>query len=122
MGLNEDLVEAIALAHDLGHTPFGHAGQDVLNECMKEHSGFEHNLQSLRVVDELEERYLGFNGLNLTFEAREGCSNIVPSAMPKSWSNSNRKGGPPLLARTQLGLAKRGCAIWPTKLPTTRMT
>ncbi|MDE2077323.1 MAG: deoxyguanosinetriphosphate triphosphohydrolase [Burkholderiales bacterium] len=72
LGLNEDLVEAIALAHDLGHTPFGHAGQDVLNDCMKDHGGFEHNLQSLRVVDELEERYLGFNGLNLEFETREG--------------------------------------------------
>jgi dGTPase len=70
--LNEDLVEAIALAHDLGHTPFGHAGQDALHECMAQHGGFEHNLQSLRVVDELEERYGAFNGLNLTFEAREG--------------------------------------------------
>ncbi|MGE5451563.1 MAG: deoxyguanosinetriphosphate triphosphohydrolase [Acidobacteriota bacterium] len=72
LGLNEDLVEAIALAHDLGHTPFGHAGQDVLNECMAPHGGFEHNLQSLRVVDHLEERYLAFNGLNLAFETREG--------------------------------------------------
>ncbi|MEN9452873.1 MAG: hypothetical protein RLZZ369_1932, partial [Pseudomonadota bacterium] len=72
LGLNEDLVEAVALAHDLGHTPFGHAGQDVLNECMQGHGGFEHNLQSLRVVDELEERYLPFNGLNLAFETREG--------------------------------------------------
>ena len=70
--LNEDLVEAIALAHDLGHTPFGHAGQDALDACMQGQGGFEHNLQSLRVVDELEERYPGFNGLNLTFETREG--------------------------------------------------
>ena len=70
--LNEDLVEAIALAHDLGHTPFGHVGQDVLNECMKEHGGFEHNLQSLRVVDQLEEHYGAFDGLNLMFETREG--------------------------------------------------
>jgi dGTPase len=70
--LNEDLVEAIALAHDLGHTPFGHAGQDALDECMRGRGGFEHNLQSLRVVDELEERYPRFNGLNLTFETREG--------------------------------------------------
>jgi dGTPase len=70
--VNEDLVEAIALAHDLGHTPFGHAGQDALHECMAQQGGFEHNLQSLRVVDELEERYGAFNGLNLTFEAREG--------------------------------------------------
>lgn len=70
--LNEDLVEAISLAHDLGHTPFGHAGQDALNECMRGHGGFEHNLQSLAVVDELEEHYGGFNGLNLCFETREG--------------------------------------------------
>ena len=70
--LNEDLVEAIALAHDLGHTPFGHAGQDALNACMRDHGGFEHNLQSLRVVDVLEERYASFPGLNLTYETREG--------------------------------------------------
>jgi dGTPase len=70
--LSEDLVEAVALAHDLGHTPFGHAGQDALAECMRDHGGFEHNLQSLRVVEELEERYGAYNGLNLTFEAREG--------------------------------------------------
>ena len=70
--LNETLAEAICLAHDLGHTPFGHAGQDALNECMKPYGGFEHNLQSLRVVDELEERYAAFPGLNLTFETREG--------------------------------------------------
>ncbi len=70
--LNEDLAEAIALAHDLGHTPFGHAGQDALNECMREHGGFEHNLQSLRIVDKLEQRYAGFDGLNLCFETREG--------------------------------------------------
>lgn len=82
LGLSEDLVEAIALAHDLGHTPFGHAGQDALNACMREDleavsphepsAGFEHNMQSLRVVDELEERYPAFNGLNLCFETREG--------------------------------------------------
>ena len=72
LGLNEDLVEAIALAHDLGHTPFGHAGQDALNACMRDHGGFEHNLQSLRVVDVLEERYASFPGLNLTWETREG--------------------------------------------------
>jgi dGTPase len=70
--LNEELSEAICLAHDLGHTPFGHAGQDALNGCMKDFGGFEHNLQSLRVVDELEEHYADFNGLNLTFECREG--------------------------------------------------
>lgn len=70
--LNEDLVEAISLAHDLGHTPFGHAGQDALNECMRDYGGFEHNLQSLRVVDVLEERYAAYNGLNLCYETREG--------------------------------------------------
>jgi dGTPase len=70
--LNEDLVEAISLAHDLGHTPFGHAGQDALNACMKDYGGFEHNLQSLRVVDSLEQRYGAFDGLNLMFETREG--------------------------------------------------
>jgi len=72
MQLNEDLTEAISLAHDLGHTPFGHSGQDALNACMKDYGGFEHNLQSLRVVDLLEEKYADFPGLNLTFESREG--------------------------------------------------
>jgi dGTPase len=70
--LDEDLTEAVALAHDLGHTPFGHTGQDALNACMRPYGGFEHNLQSLRVVDKLEQRYAAFDGLNLTFEAREG--------------------------------------------------
>jgi len=70
--LNEDLVEAVALSHDVGHTPFGHAGQDALNACMQGHGGFEHNLQSLRVVDHLEVRYAAFDGLNLCFETREG--------------------------------------------------
>lgn len=77
--LNEDLTEAIALSHDLGHTPFGHAGQTALNKCMKDYGGFEHNLQSLRIVDSLELRYADFKGINLTFESREGilkhCSN-----------------------------------------------
>ena len=72
LNLHEDLTEAIALAHDLGHTPFGHAGQDALNHCMRDYGGFEHNLQSLRVVDQLEQRYAEFDGLNLTFELREG--------------------------------------------------
>ena len=85
LGLNEDLVETVALAHDLGHTPFGHAGQDALNACMAGHGGFEHNLQSLRVVDELEERYPAYNGLNLTFETREGilkhCSRVHAEAI-----------------------------------------
>lgn len=72
LGLNDDLAEAVALAHDLGHTPFGHAGQDALNACMKDYGGFEHNLQSLRIVDQLEERYGAFDGLNLVYETREG--------------------------------------------------
>src|SRR6187455_3753207 len=72
LALSEPLTEAVCLAHDLGHTPFGHAGQDALNDCMREYGGFEHNLQSLRVVDELEERYAEFSGLNLTYECREG--------------------------------------------------
>lgn len=79
LNLHEDLAETIAIAHDLGHAPFGHAGQDALNHCMKGYGGFEHNLQSLRVVDELEEKYAEFPGLNLSFESREGilkhCSN-----------------------------------------------
>ncbi|PCJ86120.1 MAG: deoxyguanosinetriphosphate triphosphohydrolase [Thiotrichaceae bacterium] len=79
--LHEDLTEAIALAHDLGHTPFGHAGQTALNNCMKNLGGFEHNIQSLRVIDKLEQKYADFNGLNLTFETREGilkhCSIII---------------------------------------------
>ncbi|KAF1044269.1 deoxyguanosinetriphosphate triphosphohydrolase [Xylophilus sp.] len=83
--LNEDLVEAIALAHDLGHTPFGHAGQDELNACMAAHGGFEHNMQSLRVVDALEQRYPAYDGLNLTFETREGilkhCSRANAEAL-----------------------------------------
>ena len=70
--LNEPLTEAVCLAHDLGHTPFGHAGQDTLNACMRDFGGFEHNLQSLRLVDELEEKYADFPGLNLMFETREG--------------------------------------------------
>ncbi len=86
--LNEDLVEAIALAHDLGHTPFGHAGQDALHECMRAFGGFEHNLQSLRVVDSLEQRYPQFDGLNLCFETREGilkhCSRANAERLDRS--------------------------------------
>src|SRR3954452_22403850 len=84
LALNEDLVEAIALAHDLGHTPFGHAGQDALDECMREHGGFEHNLQSLRVVDALELRYPDFDGLNLTLETREGILKRVTLAQARA--------------------------------------
>src|SRR5512139_3287956 len=72
LGLNQDLAEAVALSHDLGHTPFGHAGEHVLADLMKDHGGFEHNSQSLRIVEVLEERYPEFPGLNLTYEVREG--------------------------------------------------
>jgi dGTPase len=98
--LNETLTEAICLAHDLGHTPFGHAGQDALNDCMREHGGFEHNLQSLRVVDELEERYADFPGLNLTYECREGILKHC------SANNARRLGplGERFLKRQQPGL------------------
>lgn len=80
LGLNDDLTEAVALAHDLGHTPFGHAGQEALDACMAEHGGFEHNLQSLRIVDRLEQRYGAFDGLNLMFETREGILKHCPPA------------------------------------------
>jgi dGTPase len=98
--INETLTEAICLAHDLGHTPFGHAGQDALNECMRDYGGFEHNLQSLRVVDELEERYAEFSGLNLTFECREGVLKHC------SVQNARRLGdvGERFINRTQPGL------------------
>ena len=98
--LNEDLTEAICLAHDLGHTPFGHAGQDVLNNCMKDYGGFEHNLQSLRVVDVLEEKYAEFPGLNLLFETREGILKHC------SRSNAEKLGelGMRFLNKTQPGL------------------
>ena len=82
LALNEDLAEADLLAHDLGHTPFGHAGQDALNACMKDHGGFEHNLQSLRVVDKLEERYAAFDGLNLCSRPAKASSNIARSYTP----------------------------------------
>jgi len=98
--LNQDLCEAIALAHDLGHTPFGHAGQEALNECMREHGGFEHNLQSLRVVDKLELKYPQHIGLNLTFETREGILKHC------SRNNAKRLGplGQRFLQRTQPSL------------------
>jgi dGTPase len=109
--LNEDLVEAIALAHDLGHTPFGHAGQDALNACMADHGGFEHNLQSLRVVDDLEERYPQYNGLNLSFETREGilkhCSRanakrleaVEPSGVAERFLQNSKLRSPSLEAQ-----------------------
>jgi dGTPase len=101
--LNEDLTESIALAHDLGHTPFGHAGQDALNACMQDFGGFEHNLQSLRVVDELEERYAAFPGLNLTFESREGilkhCSRRNAETLGELGRRFLEKGQPSLEAQ-----------------------
>jgi dGTPase len=100
LGLNEPLVEAICLAHDLGHTPFGHAGQDALNDCMREHGGFEHNLQSLRVVDELEERYAEFPGLNLTFEVREGILKHCSAANARKLGDLGER----FLERRQPGL------------------
>jgi len=112
LGLNEDLVEAIALAHDLGHTPFGHVGQDALNECMAEHGGFEHNLQSLRVVDHLEERYPEFNGLNLTFETREGILKHCSRANAERLEAVEPGGvGHRFLARTQPGLEAQLCNL-----------
>ena len=100
LSLNEDLVEAISLAHDLGHTPFGHAGQDALNECMKDYGGFEHNLQSLRVVEVLEERYAEFPGLNLTFEAREGILKHCSVKVAKTLGGIGQR----FLDKTQPGL------------------
>ncbi|MES2938388.1 MAG: deoxyguanosinetriphosphate triphosphohydrolase [Pseudomonadota bacterium] len=112
LALNEDLVEAIALAHDLGHTPFGHAGQDALNDCMAGHGGFEHNLQSLRVVDALEERYPQFDGLNLTFETREGvlkhCSRANAQLLEAKEPNGVARR---FLDRTQPGLEAQLCNL-----------
>jgi dGTPase len=100
LGVNEALTEAICLAHDLGHTPFGHAGQDALNECMRPYGGFEHNLQSLRVVDELEERYAEFPGLNLTFECREGILKHCSARAARELGEVGER----FLNRTQPGL------------------
>ncbi len=113
LALDEDLVEAIALAHDLGHTPFGHAGQDALQACMHAQGGFEHNLQSLRVVDSLEERYPDFNGLNLSFETREGilkhCSRrdalVLELAEPGGVAQRFLHGGQPSLEAQLTDLA-----------------
>ncbi|HEU5135382.1 MAG TPA: deoxyguanosinetriphosphate triphosphohydrolase, partial [Steroidobacteraceae bacterium] len=100
LNINETLTEAICLAHDLGHTPFGHAGQDALNECMREYGGFEHNLQSLRLVDELEERYAEFSGLNLTFECREGVLKHCSAQHARKLGDVGER----FLNRTQPGL------------------
>jgi dGTPase len=116
LGLNEDLVEAIALAHDLGHTPFGHAGQDALNECLRradpESGGFEHNLQSLRVVDYLEERYPAFDGLNLTFETREGILKHCSAAHARKMAQTEPDGvAQRFLDRTQPSLEAQLCNL-----------
>jgi dGTPase len=110
--LNEDLVEAIALAHDLGHTPFGHAGQDALNACMADHGGFEHNLQSLRVVDALEERYPQYDGLNLTYETREGILKHCSRANAEKLEAAEPSGvGRRFLERTQPSLEAQLCNL-----------
>jgi dGTPase len=110
--LNEDLVEAIALAHDLGHTPFGHAGQDALHDCMKDHGGFEHNLQSLRVVDTLEERYPSFDGLNLCFETREGILKHCSATNARALEAAEPGGvGARFLRRTSPSLEAQLCNI-----------
>ena len=118
LALNEVLSEAICLAHDLGHTPFGHAGQDALNECMRDFGGFEHNLQSLRVVDELEEHYAEFDGLNLTFECREGilkhCSYANARRSSASWASAS--------SGASSRASRRSSPISPTRSPTTITT
>nr|WP_295786932.1 deoxyguanosinetriphosphate triphosphohydrolase [Rhodoferax sp.] len=110
--LNEDLVEAIALAHDLGHTPFGHAGQDALNACMQGYGGFEHNLQSLRVVDQLEACYPQFDGINLTFETREGILKHCSRANAEILEAREPDGvGRRFLAATQPSLEAQLCNL-----------
>ncbi len=116
LGLHEDLVEAIALAHDVGHTPFGHAGQDALNECLQRiqpgREGFEHNFQSLRVIDLLEARYPQFDGLNLTFETREGVLKHCSQANARRLEGVEPGGvGQRFLARTQPGLEAQLCNL-----------
>ena len=112
LGLNEDLVEAIALAHDLGHTPFGHAGQDALDECMAGHGGFEHNLQSLRMVDALELRYPQYDGLNLSFETREGILKHCSRANAERIEAAEPDGvGRRFLDRTQPSLEAQLCNL-----------
>lgn len=110
--IDEDLVEAISLAHDLGHTPFGHAGQDALHTCMADHGGFEHNLQSLRVVDKLEERYPQFDGLNLSFETREGILKHCSRAHAQQLEDAEPSGvGGRFLRREQPSLEAQLCNL-----------
>lgn len=110
--IDEDLVEAISLAHDLGHTPFGHAGQDALHGCMADHGGFEHNLQSLRVVDQLEERYPQYDGLNLTFETREGILKHCSRAHAQQLEEAELGGvGARFLRREQPSLEAQLCNL-----------
>ena len=118
LGLNEDLVEAIALAHDLGHTPFGHAGQDALHDCMRDWGGFEHNMQSLRVVDQLEQRYPEYDGLNLCFETREGILKHCSAANAKAleaqeprYADSQGGVGARFLLRQQPSLEAQLCNL-----------
>ena len=100
LGLNEDLVESLALSHDLGHTPFGHLGEDVLDELMKDHGGFDHNRQTLRIVEQLEERYPDFPGLNLTWEVREGIAkHSGPIDVARAPGVRGVRAGPPAAAR-----------------------
>jgi dGTPase len=120
--LNEDLVEAIALAHDLGHTPFGHAGQDALHACMVGHGGFEHNLQSLRVVDRLEQRYPAFDGLNLSFETREGILKHCSGARPGAGERRARRRGPRVSSTARSPAWRPRWSTWPTRSPTTPTT
>lgn len=116
LDLHEDLAEGIALAHDLGHTPFGHAGQSALNECMKDFGGFEHNLQSLRVVDKLEEKYAEHPGLNLMYETREGilkhCTTRNAEQLGAIGKRFLEKNNPAL---------RRNSVIFQTKPPTSTM-
>jgi len=104
LGLNEDLAEAVTLAHDLGHTPFGHSGQDEMDKLMAEHGGFEHNLQALRIVDHLEKRYPGFRGLNLTWEVREGIFKHSPG-LREDGPVEFRTGSQPVLESQLVDLA-----------------
>lgn len=107
LNLHEDLIETIALSHDLGHAPFGHAGQDALNHCMKKFGGFEHNLQSLRVVDKLEEKYAEFRGLNLTYESREGILKHCSNKDAKSLGELGER----FLNKNQAGLEAQACDL-----------